>query len=129
VRLPERLHRRLAREVEFYLLTQAGSLTTARAHGAALERGLVAAEAALGDLGTALAAAWTHARVGPTTTVGRALVRDPGAADILARHGLATCGDCPVRHDETLEELARGHQIPLDPLLLALNGARFPETP
>jgi hybrid cluster-associated redox disulfide protein len=119
--LPDRLHRRLSRQVELALLTRAASLSSARARFAALSAAIAAAETNLATLRDQLAAAHAHHGFTADTPVGRALTRHPAAAAILTRHGLATCQDCPVRHTETLAELARGHDLDLAAILAELN--------
>ena len=56
-----------------------------------------------------------------TTTVHRAWARHPGVRGVFAGYHLPACPDCPVGEDETLEEAARGYQIPLSVLLGQLN--------
>jgi len=55
------------------------------------------------------------------TTVHQAWARHPGVRGVFARYHLLACPDCPVGEDETLEEAARGYQIPLPVLLEQLN--------
>jgi len=56
-----------------------------------------------------------------TTTVHQAWARHPSVRGVFARYHLTACPDCPVGEDETLEEAARGYQIPLRELLGQLN--------
>ncbi|MFH1465905.1 MAG: hypothetical protein ABIO70_16070, partial [Pseudomonadota bacterium] len=58
--LPQRLHRRLARQVELALLTRAGSLSSARAQSAALPTALATAEASLAALRARITQAQAH---------------------------------------------------------------------
>jgi hypothetical protein len=120
-RLPARVERRVARFVEQLLLGEAASLKALRPLLAAVEERIGAAEAHQRALQGELDEAMALARFGPATTVGRALALHPGAAAVLAARGLDRCEGCPVRHDERLDELARGHDIPLEQLLPELN--------
>lgn len=56
-----------------------------------------------------------------TTTVHQAWARHPSVRGVFAGYHLTACPDCPVGADETLEEAARGYQIPLTELLSQLN--------
>jgi hybrid cluster-associated redox disulfide protein len=116
------LRRRVRRLVELQLLGEAATLAGLGEPLRDLERRMEKLEARLDGLHRALAQARAMGRLTPDTTVGRALRIHPGVAAVLAEHGLDRCEGCPVRHDETLAELARGHDLPLGQLLSRLEG-------
>jgi hypothetical protein len=55
-------------------------------------------------------------------TVAEALALHPHARWVLAAWQLRGCVDCSAREAETLGEVARGYQLPLQRLLADLNG-------
>ncbi len=118
------LHPRMQRKLEQWVTTQllgdAASLRPIRAPLTALDGRIRALEARTIALREGLDQALEGVRFTPLTTVGQALDRHPRVAAVLADHGLDRCGHCPVRHDETLEEVARGHEIALEQLLSSL---------
>jgi hypothetical protein len=118
--LSSRVERRVREIVEQMVLSEAASLGGARASLEALSRRLEQLEAREVGLRTELDQGLALVRFTPATTVGRALALHPGVAALLAERGLDRCEGCPVRHDETLAELARGHDIPLVQLLSTL---------
>jgi hybrid cluster-associated redox disulfide protein len=68
--------------------------------------------------------AWEHLqapRFLPEMTMEAVLLRHPGAARVLARHGLPGCGGCAVRFDETLGEAALAYGLHLSELLIELD--------
>lgn len=127
-RLPQRLSSRVRRATEQMLLSQTASLGSASTSRVRLEATLDQAEARWLPLRDLLDQALALVRFTPRTTVGRALTLHPGVATVLAEHQLDRCEGCPVRHDESLEEVARGHDIPLDQLLSRLDALLAPET-
>lgn len=118
--LHPRLQRKLEQWVGTQLLGEAASLGSARQDLADLRERLDALEARMPALRSGLDQALTGLRFAPGTTVAQALDLHPGVAAVLAQHGLDRCDDCPVRHDETLEEVAGGHDIALEQLLSSL---------
>jgi hypothetical protein len=124
--LPPRVERRVRRVVEEILLSEAASLGRSRAALDELGRQIGQLEARSNDLRAALDQGLSLVRFTAGTTVGRALGLHPGVAALLAEHGLDRCDGCPVRHDETLAELARGHDIPLEQLLSTLDALPAP---
>jgi hypothetical protein len=118
--LPPRLQRKLEQWVGTQLLGESASLGPARQAIEALGPRLDALEARLPALRQGLDQALTGLRFAPGTTVGQALDLHPGVDAVLAQHGPDRCGHCPVRHDETLEEVAAGHDIALGQLLSSL---------
>ncbi len=120
-RLPQRVLDRLRCAVEQQVLGQAGSLAAFRGSIPAVQTRLEGLEARWPALREGLDQALALARFTPRTTVERALSLHPAVAAVLAEHQLDRCERCPVRHDETLEEVARGHDIPLAQLLSRLD--------
>ncbi len=112
-----RLQRWLSRTVEAQVLSSAASMGGARAGLADAEASIAGLEERWPPLRQALDEALAPVRFTPRTTVAQALALHPGVVRVLADHQLDRCERCPVRHDESLEELARGHDIPLDRLL------------
>ena len=121
-RWPPRLQRWIARTVEQQVLSSVASLSVARADIAAADTLIGQLETRWTALRQALDAALAPVRFTPRTTVAQALALHPGVVDLLATYQLDRCERCPVRHDESLEELARGHDISLDQLLSRLDG-------
>ncbi len=120
-RLPPRLDAWLRRTVEQQLLSSAASMGGTRSELERATARMAALDEAYAPLEDALAQSMARVRFTPRTTVARALALHPGAVDVLAAHQLDRCSDCPVRHDETLDEVARGHDIPLEQLLSSLD--------
>jgi len=118
---PPRLQRWLARTVEQQVLSSVANLGDTRADMATADALITQLEARWTPLRQALDAALAPVRFTPRTTVAQALALHPGVVDLLAEYQLDRCERCPVRHDESLEELARGHDIPLDQLLSRLD--------
>ncbi len=116
-----RLGRFLARAVEQQLLSQQAALGDTRGRLDGLATRLDTLEGRWSPLREQLDAALAGVTFTPRTTVGRALSLHPGVTALLAEHGLDRCEGCPVRHDESLEELATGHDIPLEQLLSRLD--------
>ncbi len=119
----QRLRARLARMAEQILLDRGASLGSVPPQAEALK----ARFEGLGDKAQALQAALQSARplyaLTPDTTVAIAWRLHPAVSRVFAGHHLARCTSCPVRHDETLAEVARGHGIDLDGLLAELQAA------
>ncbi len=124
--LPPRLRRALIRRVQRALLSQAGTVAPLRADADALSLRIDELEAGVTELQAPLERAATRATFSPGTTVARALALHPEACTVLAGFQLDRCDSCPVRHDETLEEVARGHAIPLESLLSQLRVLQSP---
>ena len=120
--LPARIERKLAELVEVQLLAHTARLGPTRRGVDELTATMSAIEGRLPTLRASLDAALARMRFGPNTTVGQALDLHSGVNAVLASFQLDRCERCPVRHDETLEELARGHEIPLEQLLSRLEG-------
>ncbi len=120
-RLHLRLRRSLAARVQALLLPSGQSLGPTRRAAAALTPRLDALQARLRTQESVQRAALASRRFRLDMSIDDALRLHSGARDVLAQHHLSACHSCPVRHDETLEELAAGHQISADGLLRALN--------
>ena len=118
------LRQRISRHVQRQLLSRVGSLAAMGGRLAPLEQRIQALEDGARALESQLAQATERVRFTSRTTIARALALHPGARDVLAQHQLPHCDSCPVRHDETLEEAAAGHAIPLESLLSRLRALR-----
>ncbi len=117
----QRARRRVRAVVEQELLGRAATLAGLRETLQAARERLEGLEARWQPLHEGLESTSALVRFTPRTTVARALALHPGVAAVLTEHRLDRCERCPVRHDETLAELGRGHDIPLEQLLSHLD--------
>ena len=114
------------RRVQQQLLSQVGTIADITADARALEQRIDELEAVTVGLEQQIEEAVEGVRFTPRTTVARALALHSGTRGVLAEYQLDKCDSCPVRHDETLEEVATGHAIPLESLLSRLQALLRP---